>query len=275
MSRITRSLVLFVLALLVIAVVPAFAQEATAEPSQVTVEVGADGMTVPAEMPAGIVRISFVNNSEAPFGPLLARLNEGVTQDALMEALSNGPEAALPLIALLGGTQIAPNTAFDVTFDLKPGVHVLLNFAGETPDVKTFTVAEGDAAADAPQADVQVSLMDFAFSLPTTISAGSHTWGLENKGGQWHEMAVGRLPDDMTVADYRKLLTSAASGGPEAAAGQLQEMFTWLPMQQGERAWFNLDLEPGTYLVVCFLPDFASGHAHADMGMEQIITVTE
>jgi hypothetical protein len=165
-------MVFLVIALLVVTVVPAFAQEATAEPSQVTVEVGADGMVVPAEMPAGIVNISFVNNSEAPFGPLLARLNEGVTEDALMEALSGGPEAALPLIALLGGTQIAPNTTFDATFDLKPGVHVLLKFAGVTPAVKTFTVAAGDAAPDAPQADVQVTLMDFAFSLPPPIRAG-------------------------------------------------------------------------------------------------------
>lgn len=270
MKRISRSLVLVVLALLVVGIVPAFAQEA--EP---TIEFGANGLVVPAELPAGIVNVSFVNSGEAPFAPILARLNEGVTVDALMEAMSQGPEAALPLIALLGGTEVAPQSSFEATFDLKPGEHVVLNFAGDAPDVKTFTVAEGDAAAAAPEADVTVSLLDFAFSLPTTISAGEQTWLLENKGQQWHEMGIARIDDSTTVAELRDIMQTMASGEADPATLPIEQVGFWMPMQQGERAWFNLNLEPGTYVVACFLPDFASGHAHVNLGMVQLLTVTE
>lgn len=271
MSRISRSLVLFVIALLVVGVVPAFAQEG----ESLTIEFGADGAVVPAEMPAGIVDIEFVNNAEAPFAPILARLNEGVTEAALMEALGNGPEAALPLVALLGGTEVAPQSSFAATFDLKPGAHILLNFAAQTPEVKTFTVAEGDAAHEAPEADVQVSLLDFAFSLPTTISAGDQLWGVENKGEQWHEMMIARVDDSTTVAELRSVMQQMASGEVDPATLPIEQAGFWMPMQQGERAWFNVNLDAGTYVVACFLPDFASGHAHIDLGMVQLVTVTE
>ncbi len=268
MYRVTRILVLFVLALA--AVVPAFAQEAAVQ----TIELGAAGLVMPAELPAGIVNVDFVNTTDAPFAPLVARLNEGVTTEALMEALGQGPEASLPLVSLLGGTQIGPQSEFAATFDLKPGPHVVLNFAGESAP-QFFTVAEGDAAAvEAPEGDVNVSLLDFAFSLPTTISAGEQTWALENKGEQWHEMGVFRVDDSTTLAELRNIMQQMVSSDA-AAELSVEQVGFWMPMQQHERAWFNLNLEPGTYIVACFLPDFASGHAHMNLGMVQLLTVSE
>lgn len=269
MSRISRSLVLLVFALLVVTVVPAFAQEAAVT----TFELGADGLIVPAELPIGIVDVAFLNSTDAPFAPLVARLNEGVTTDALMEALAQGPEASLPLVSLLGGTQIGPQSSFNATFDLKPGTHVVLNFAGESAP-QLFTVAEGDAAAAAPEADVTVSLLDFAFSLPTSISAGEQTWALENKGEQWHEMGIYRIDDSTSIAELRDIMQQMVSSDA-AAELPVEQVGFWMPLQQGERAWFDLNLDAGTYVVVCFLPDFASGHAHMDLGMVQLLTVTE
>ncbi|MBI5671555.1 MAG: hypothetical protein HZC41_26485 [Chloroflexi bacterium] len=272
MNRTARCLVLLVLALLV-GMVPVFAHEGEAS---ATIVNGPEGLVVPAELHAGIVDVTFTNITDAPFAPLLARLNDGVTVDALMAAMSAGPEAGLPLITLLGGTEIAPQSSFVATFDLKAGEHVLLNFAGKAPDVKTFTVAdEDDTNAAAPEADVQVSLLDFAFSLPTSISAGEQTWLLENKGDQWHEMAIARIDDRTTVAELRDIMQTMASGEADPATLPIEQVGFWMPMQQGERAWFNLNLEPGTYVVACFLPDFASGHAHINLGMVQLLTVTE
>jgi hypothetical protein len=53
----------------------------------------------------------------------------------------------------------------------------------------------------------------------------------------------------------------------------------WMPMEEGERAWFLVNLEPGTYMVVCGLPnldEIAAGeapHAHYELGMIMLITV--
>lgn len=268
MNRITRSLILLVAALL--AVVPAFAHEGE---EAATIVNGPEGLIVPAELHAGIVDVTFMNITDAPFAPMVARLNEGVTPEALMEAMGAGMEASLQLVSLLGGTQIAPQSSFNATFDLKPGTHVVINFAGESAP-QIFTVAEGDAAAAAPEADVTVSLLDFAFSLPTTISAGEQTWLLENKGEQWHEMGIYRIDDSTSIAELRDIMQQMVSSDA-AAELPVEQVGFWMPMQQGERAWFQQDLDAGTYVVVCFLPDFASGHAHLNLGMVQLLTVTE
>jgi hypothetical protein len=258
--------------LLALGIWPLFAQEADAVP-QITIENSADGLTTPAEMPEGVVGISFVNSMEVSMAPLIVRLNDGVTVEAFGEALSaGGPVAVLDLVALLGGTQVMPAATVAVAYDFVPGTYVLLDVNSEAPAPQTFTVAdaEGDGAA-APEADVNVTLLDFAFSLPTTITAGEHTWQVENKGAQWHEMGIGRIDADTTIGEFHEALKNAAAG--EESAGPIEEVFTWLPTNQGERAWFTLDLEAGTYVVICFLPDFVSGHPHFNLGMVQFVTV--
>jgi hypothetical protein len=136
----------------------------------------------------------------------------------------------------------------------------------------TFTVAgeAGDAAA--PEADVEAKLLDFAFTMPLTIPAGEQTWHMSNEGAQWHEMGIMKIDENMSVTELRQMLQASMSEeGPSADAAP--PVAFWAPMNEGEQAWFNLNLEPGTYVVACFLPDFASGHAHLEMGMTQIFTV--
>lgn len=249
----------------------ALAQDGVEQPF---IEKGADGLVVSAEMPEGPVAISFSNSTEAPTGPLLARLNADVTQEVFIETLtSQGPFGAIPLVSLLGGFEIAPGQTLEGTFNLQPGTHVVLDISGEVPDVKFFEVAdaEGEPAA-APEGDVHVTLMDFAFSLPLQIPAGENVWHLENKGNQWHEMGMLKIDPETSIAELQAQVAAFASGEGESEP----PVFFWAPMSQGEEAWVNLDLEPGTYVIACFLPDLASaeGHAHVQEGMIQIITVT-
>jgi hypothetical protein len=242
---------------------------------QAEITLAPEGVTIPAELPEGVVNVSFTNNNEMPAAPLLARLNEGVTMDDLNAAFAEGPMGALPLLSLVGGSEVPANSTLDITYDFAPGSYVLLDMSSEVPNVQPFTVAdaEGEGAA-APEADVQVKLLDFTFSVPTQITTGPKIWQVENQGEQWHEMFIGRVDETMSIADYKNGLMEMMMGGPESEP-VFEQAFIWTPMNQGERGWFELDLEPGTYVVVCFLPDFASGHAHLDLGMVQLITVTE
>ncbi len=251
----------------------ALAQQDTTEIPEVVIEKSADGYTFPTEIADGIVNITIDNTTEAPAGPLLARLNEDVTMDAFMAELQNGPMAALPLVSLLGGLDVAPNSSRTVTYDLKPGNHVALDFNSEVPAVIPFVVVDGDATVAAPEADVEASLLDFAFTLPLNIPAGEQMWHLTNEGEQWHEMGIMRIDENMSIVELRQMLNAAlAESGPGAGEGEPPVAF-WQPMNQGEQAWFTLDLEPGTYVIACFLPDFVSGHAHVEMGMTQVFTV--
>lgn len=258
------------IALLAFGASAAFAQDG--DIPQVTIEKTSEGFTVPAELPEGVVSVTFDNQTDAPISPILARLNADATPEQLQAAAAEDPFAALQLVSLLGGTMIAPQTTYQIVYDLQPGQHVVIDFSSEAPAMPTFAVtdANGDSAAE-PEADVQVNLLDFAFSFPLQLSAGPQTWAIANHGAQWHELAFMQVPDDMTVAEFRAMVGEIATG--EAAPEG--EPFFFAPLNQGERAWIELDLQPGTYIIACFLPDFASGHAHADLGMVQVFNVSE
>src|SRR5690606_35381837 len=101
------------------------------------------------------------------------------------------------------------------------------------------------------------------------IPAGEQVWSLENNGAQWHEMGIMKVDPETSLADFQASLMTEEGPSSEPPA------FFWAPMSEGEQAWVTLDLEPGTYAVICFLPDIAgdTGHAHFQEGMVQIITV--
>ncbi len=244
---------------------------------EVTVEVSDTGISAPAEMPAGLVAVTIRNNTEAPAGPMFARLNEGVTVEQFTEAMTTDESgtAAIALVTLLGGAQAGAGESVRTVFDLKPGNHIALGFGEGPPQLASFTVAAGSGAAPAaPDPGVTVDLIDFQFTMPEQIKAGAQTWQIENKGGQWHEMVVIKLNEGATVQD---LLAMMMSEGPPEGPPPFEQVAFWAPMSAGERAWTTIDLPAGSYTVLCFLPDFASDPpaSHLEHGMVRTLTVTE
>ncbi len=266
MKAIRLGVSLLVSGLLAFGAMAAFAQD---EAQTLTIEKNAAGFVVPLEAPEGPVTVTIENNADAPAAPLFARLNADVTIEQFAEAFASDPFSALELVALYGGIEVAPNSSASLTLAFAPGTHVLIDFAAEVPAVPSFTVADGEAAAVEPEANVEVNLLDFAFSFPLQLEAGEQTWLIENEGTQWHEFAIARIDDAMSVADLRTFINGITSGEAEPEG----DLFFFAPMTPGERAWLNMDLEPGTYVIGCFLPDFHSGHAHAELGMVQIFNV--
>jgi hypothetical protein len=170
-----------------------------------------------------------------------------------------------------------PDTTLRVTYNLAAGNYILLNVAGEEPQIAMFAV-EGEAPDTdfEPEADLSVALVDFAFGLPVELPAGEQTWLIENLGQQWHELIVIPVPDGTTLEDAMLLLT-AVEEGAEDGGGMPEFAAVWSPMSAGERAWVQVDLAPGTYLVSCFIEDINSDeHAiHAALGLVQIVTVKD
>ena len=237
-----------------------------------------EGLITPETIPAGWVEITFENIAEAPLFGLMARLDADATMDDFMGALMGimgGDAGIVPPATFTGAPAAMPGTTQSATYNLAAGNYVLLNVAGEEPQIATFVV-EGEAAEIdvEPEADLTVALVDFAFGLPVELPAGEQTWLIENLGDQWHELIVIPVPDGTTLEDAMSLLMAGEDDGeggmPEFAA-------VWSPMSAGERAWVRVGLEPGTYLVSCFIEDVNSDdHAiHAALGMIQIVTVIE
>lgn len=259
--------------LLTITGAAASAQEA----SLPTISATAEGITVPEGLVAGLTTLVFRNDTEAPFSPILARLKEGKTMEDFMAAMQAGPAGALAVVVILGGVETAPGGSYNITYNLLAGDYILLSFAQQgPPTILPFSVASSEHQA--PQPDVVVNLVDFAFAMPTSLAAGTQVWEIANIGEQPHEMAILRVEESATLEDVSAqliaALASAENGPPEMP---YETAFMWTPMSPGTRAWLEVNLEPGTYVVVCFIPDFTSEEmlTHLQHGMIALITVVE
>ena len=259
-----------IVALLIIAsVAGAQGDGAGAEIPTVTGIASDDGIELPSEVPAGLVTFTFENNrSDAPFSPIIARLNDGVTMDDLMAAMGGEDQmAAVTLLTLYGGSAIASGESLNFTTELTAGEYVLVEMEGE--GFLAFTVSEGDALEmTEPEADVHLAMVDFGFGLPAFVPAGPQVWHLENIGDQWHEVRIYPAPEGISsVADVRAAIAAGEEEEPEQA-------FFWTPMGAGTQVWVTIDLEPGTYVLVCLLPDLAGDFSpHMEHGMIQVFTV--
>ncbi len=272
----TRMMLVSVLMLLVIAG-PVSGQ---ATISSATITLSAEGLVTPETIPAGWVEITFENTGEAPLFGIMARLDDDATMDDFMGALMgmmSGEAGVVPPATFTGAPAAMPGTMQSATYNLAAGSYVLLNVAGEEPQIATFVVEGEEADMDfEPEADLAVALVDFAFGLPVELPAGEQTWLIENLGEQWHELIVISVPDGTTLEDAMSLLM-AVEEETEGEGGMPEFAMVWSPMSAGERAWVQVDLAPGTYLVSCFIEDANSDEheIHAALGMIQIVTVIE
>jgi len=119
---------------------------------------------------------------------------------------------------------------------------------------------------------VTITAMDYVFALPDTIPAGLTTLRLVNQGKELHHASLVRLKDGKTVADFQSGLQAAMqshspppawiafTGGPNA-------------ITPGDTGVATQTLEPGNYVVVCWIPT-ADGTPHIMKGMMHAMVVT-
>ena len=272
MRRSTMLLLLFVGLFIVPATL--LAQE---EIPSVTGTASDEAIEFPAEVPAGLVNLTFENSrTEVPYSPLIARLNDGVSMDAVLAAEeTEDPFDTLFLVTLYGGSEVAPGESLSYATELIPGEYILVEFCEGCDDseLRPFVAVEGDMMEQTePEADITLAMVDFAFGVPAQISAGPQVWHLQNFGEQWHEVAVFKVEEGTTTLDVRDTLMSI---DPES--GEMPPYipsFFWAPTGADTQAWVTIDLEPGTYAVSCFLPDLAGDFSpHLAHGMVQVFTV--
>jgi hypothetical protein len=152
--------------------------------------------------------------------------------------------------------------------DLEPGSYVLI-CAIPSPDgvphsdkgmVATLEVTEPPAAQAAePDADVTVTLSEFAFAAPDTLPAGETTFDVVNAGAQIHEMGMIKLDEGATLEEA--LASLEGPEGPYTVVGALYGL------EGGAEGWTTIDLTAGTYAMVCFVTDPDSGQPHIALGM--------
>ncbi len=114
---------------------------------------------------------------------------------------------------------------------------------------------------------IDVVGMDYSFVMPDTIAAGPTTFRFRGKGTEPHHMTILRLEEGRTLADVMAIPPQ----GPVPS---------WLVLMGGpnpppadEVNLTTIDLVPGRYVVVCFIPSASDGMPHVAKGMSHEFTV--
>lgn len=232
---------------------------------------------VPDTVQAGWHKVLVVNQGAEPHMSVLARLDSGKTVAefvAAMKADSNvgwAPEFG-------GPNAVFPGDSIAAAVHLSAGRYVVVCFVPDSAGryhlldgmISPFTVADnGQPAMAEPAGADTIHLTSYQIAFTSPPTAGTHVYRVENHdpGATHHDLVIVRLADGKTRQDAIAWL--GASGGPPpfAVAGATTGM---LP---GFHDYVYLNLRPGEYLALCFMPDAADGKPHWLHGMVQSFTV--
>jgi hypothetical protein len=229
----------------------------------------------PDVIPAGLTEFRFLNKGPALHHMALLKLTGGKTVDDLVAALAKpGP---LPLWAREEGgpNASAPGEVANATLTLEPGNYAFICFVdiGGPPHftkgmVKPLRVVPAtDSRGPNPKADVTATLFDYNFKLSAPISAGKRTIRVHNTGPQHHEVQLVQLAPGASLGDFMKWMEKMEGPPPGKALGGIAGI------ESGMSQYFSADFVPGSYALICFLPDVKDGKPHFAHGMVQQIEV--
>lgn len=270
---------------------PVQAPAASAIP-EFTIAVSDEAVSVPEVVPGGIVRVNIKNNSSIPMDIGLARVLEGSTPEEVIALAQGGEETFIPLLTkasfLPSVNPVDPGVERWFYVDLRTGVFVVdaaehvegMPGAGALHLNAVFTADEIIGTTE-PVADVVVDMVDFAYTMPDEIPAGSLLWQFTNSGEQWHMMFVVDLAEGAGVEDVMAFMGDPAMAPAGPPPFEIVPHAGIPPIGVGERAWLESSLAPGEYLVACPIPDVAAIFAgemplsHIEHGMVKMIKVVK
>jgi uncharacterized cupredoxin-like copper-binding protein len=239
----------------------------------------------PDSIGGGWARLTLDNQGQQGHDLQLVKLAAGKTITDVMSALEAGgpPE----WIELYGGASAGPGEKASYVTNLTPGNYVILSFGSAGPDapidaaqgmLKALTVTEAAQQVPEtalPQAAATVDMADYAFVIAGDIPSGESLVKFTNSGTEMHEAIIERIRPGKTFADVQKTLQEIMSGGAEPAEDQMPvDHVTSIQLSPGVSAYAEMDLEPGSYAFICFIPSPKNeGKAHLDLGMIKEVVV--
>lgn len=258
------------------------------------------GLEVATEVAAGRYRLVFDNQSSLLAYVELYKVPESMTPEELLAAFeasqdSDEPPTFFYDLVIGGGANAEPGGTADVIVDLDAGTWLFNYFAfdeetEEDINIPTTVTVSGVAPAPAEiTADVTVEMFEMDFTITGDTPAGPHVWEVTNSGEQPHFLLISRYPEPFTEADVMALLESlfAPPATPGAGASPVaspeagldfalvEDIFESGLLSTGQTNWVEIDLEPGYYVALCFIPDADSGVPHSGLGMIETFEVTE
>ncbi len=260
---------------------PAAATASSVAPLEVNVVTTDYAFDAPDTIPSGLVSLRLLNKGKELHHVQLIRLTGGKTYADVQKFLKEAPPGSPPpaWTEAVGGPNSPPPGSpivQVVTQELTPGAYVMLCFipsSDGTPHVMkgmshALTVIPSTGpVATAPEADVRVTMTDYAWDVQGPMTAGKHVIRLENSAAQDHEMFIVRLNEGKTAADFAKWTENQAGPPPATPVGGTAGM------PKGVTAYVAVEFTPGEYAMLCFIPDAKDGKPHIAHGMMKQFTV--
>jgi hypothetical protein len=244
-------------------------------PPELAVDAADGTITAPDTVAAGWIKLSAKNLKPPANCGFFVRLNDNVTASAFADAVKAGPTPQVQAMVSFEGSipLVAPTEMY---LRARPGQHAFVCFVPSTggpptAKLKMVTVTNAsDRPAAEPRSDITITERDFVFDFPSEIKAGPRIARVLNAGLQPHEMLIVKLAAGKTVADLIAMLSAPRVPGQQPPYEIVGGLGT---VAAGGAAIVTLDLKPGTYHALCFIPDPSTQKPHVALGMVQEITV--
>lgn len=258
---------------------------------ELNLEQTAEGIKgVPESIPAGRYLVNYKGVDVVGY-LLFAQYPADLPMDKALEQarLAGSMDQQQPGWVYGGGSYVDPGAEVQVIVELTAGDWNVVSSGMPTDgnwetdekySIVPLKVTEAAAAATpvaAIDADVHVDMPGMAYVMDKeTIPAGPQIFEFKNSGDQAHHMVMVRTPKLVTSDDMSMLVDAFASGTPPAGdnwyANAVWVGYTAL-VSPGFTVWNEFDLEPGNYLMICYIADTESGMPHFMMGMWTPFTV--
>jgi hypothetical protein len=266
---------------------------------ELTVRLTDERIEAPATVDTGMTLLVQENLTEHPGHSFVMRIPDDVTEGVVSEALGGEslvevtPEWFWRSEFLGNGDRAALDRPAIALVDLKPGRYVVGDPYRAPSEFAQFDVvepsAEAQQAPELPEPDITAELFEMGFHLPENVPAGPQLWEVKNTGAMLHEIAIFPVPAGATPADVEAAATAelqAEMSGDLTKArpaidamggewvGWTADLIAGVGVISPQRVSLaQIDLEPGTYGAVCYLPVPDTEQAHLMLGMTEVFTV--
>jgi hypothetical protein len=248
------------------------------ETQSLTFTVSGDGKSAklsgPSSADTGLAEITLKNDGKGEGDLQLIRVEGDHSAKEVVDGLGDAMQGKpFPewFFAAGGVGTIAAGKSQTVTQVLEPGTYYAFNTEGQgRPDPASVPAVEvsGDASDETVEADETVDAFEYGFDAEQ-LSSGKTEIAFDNTGTQPHHLLAAPLSGESTADDVEQFFKSEKGKPPFEEKG----FQSTAVLEGGEGQLVTLDLEPGRYVLFCFISDRDGGPPHALKGMVDEVEV--